>query len=209
VKVALLCSGPSLVAQWSQANPLAFDVVIAINRAGWLCVCDWLAFVDIAIIDRIKAEKALAPREGYITHQNHKLPPPSGWINLPWYGKPNSIPEVIRTERGDDVCGYTTPSALLVALVTAGSRGSVDIYGMDCTPEPKPDCGGWTQTGCHGSSRWLAELPWLRAARAQYPTIPVEIHGPCPAAASAYVQGTAHYNDLLPLYGHKAMLGVQ
>lgn len=201
MRVALLCSGPSLGSTWhgpvkSDAPAYyrrGFDVVIAVNRAAWAVTCDWCAFVDTAILEHA------APKLGFITHRNHPL---GGRQRhpLPWYEFEAAIPSALRMEQCSNVCAYTTPSALIVAGHFAGPNGEIEIHGMDCSPVPEKDCGGWTQPGSHGPSRWRRELPWLRGARAAISQVPVSYVGRAHQTVIDYIEGKVSMDAILAHY---------
>jgi len=162
--VAVLCPGPSLAAYWADGGEWASrcDLIVAVNRAGWLFRCDWLALSDEHIIQPIIQGSICPPRVGYITHCEMTLP--SGAVRRQ--------PPMYRVPQGSKAtpCAWTFPNALRFACENANG-GEVLLFGFDCSPGPdvvqeRPNLvpSGNIQAGSHGSKRWLDELPWIKEA---------------------------------------------
>lgn len=162
MKVAVLACGPSLLKHFNAREH--FDLVIAVNTAGWLYACDWLAFSDKHIIDPVIAGEHPKPRVGLLTN--------SGWftsasaMGLQWQTLPlydyrlkNLTPEMagLCIEQGMTECGYTFPNALFFAKQNATE---VHVFGFDCAMTVEDVAG---VKGHHTRKRWLCELPWVKA----------------------------------------------
>jgi hypothetical protein len=210
MKVALLASGPSLKLLWDEALAAKYDRILAVNRAGWLFPCHWLAFVDSAILKGLPANRH--PSLGYITHKNHNLPEGARRLPLTWYSKElKAVPPLVQTDMGDDACAYTFPSALLAADSLANStgyqQGSIDIYGFDAVTAA--DCADWTQPGSHGAGRWYIELRWLHHVWPRL-TSRVTHHGNAPHVVRDYLSGHGAWEDVLAHYkAPEAQMGMQ
>lgn len=163
MKVAVLACGPSLVRHYTQRE--AFDLVIAVNTAGWLYAHDWLAFSDKHIVVEVKQHETHWPRVGLLTNKAWKsVADQMGrqWVPLPLYHRQlgHLTPDMLAVcaEGAVTECAYTFPNALWFAR----QRGATDVhvYGFDCDPRPEDVAG---VKGYHTRKRWLTELPWIRA----------------------------------------------
>jgi hypothetical protein len=165
MKIAVLACGPSLVRHFDTRE--RFDLVIAVNTAGWLYACDWLAFSDKHIIDPVLAGDYEKPRAGLLSNK--------GWrdyaeaIGLRWEPLPlydwrlkNLTPEMcdLCIGQGMTECGFTFPNALHFAGLHGCMFGDqVHVFGFDCAMI-EGDVAG--VKGYHNRKRWLSELPWIR-----------------------------------------------
>jgi hypothetical protein len=165
VKVAVLAPGPSLYSRYDPSE--RFDLVIAINTAGWLYPCDWLAFSDTHIISPIRDGDIRPPTIGYLTNKGQAANLTSSPANtprieiLPLYDhrSPHLSPAMreLAKSQGMTECGYTFPNALHFALMQGAT--ALHIFGFDCA-EQEEDVAG--VKGYHTPKRWATELPWVR-----------------------------------------------
>lgn len=162
MKIAVLACGPSLVKHFNTRE--RFDLVIAVNTAGWLYACDWLAFSDRHIIDPVAAQEYDWPRRGLLTN--------TGWqsaakaLGLEWrplpiydYRLKNLTPAMagLCIEQGMTECGFTFPNALFFAGTFKPRE--LHVFGFDCAMT-EADVAG--VKGSHNRKRWTSELPWIR-----------------------------------------------
>jgi hypothetical protein len=167
VKVAVLAPGPSLSSRYTARFGEGCDLVIAVNTAGWLYPCDWLAFSDTHILAPITSGDTPPPFIGYLTNKGQAANLASTSANgprieiLPLYdrhlGQLSPRMSELAKSQGTTECGYTFPNALHFAL----SQGSTDlhVFGFDCA-EQEEDVAG--VKGYHTPKRWATELPWVR-----------------------------------------------
>ena len=158
MKVAVLACGPSLVKHYDTRE--AFDLVIAVNSAGWLYACDWMAFTDKHIL----AGDHVRPRAGYLTNKGWRTKVEAlglRWEPLPIYDYrlKNLTPAMAELCIGQGMteCGFTFPNALFFA----GKHGATDlhVFGFDCSMTEEDVAG---VKGYHTRKRWATELPWIR-----------------------------------------------
>jgi hypothetical protein len=166
MNIAVLACGPSLKQHYHAS--MAFDLVVAVNTAGWLFPCDWLAFSDRHIIEPVTSGTYALPRRGLLsnkgwrtTAQAHGLE----WEPLPIYDYrlKNLTPEMcgLAIQQGMTECGFTFPNALFFASRLADQAGDrVHVFGFDCAMQ-EGDVAG--VKGYHTRKRWLTELPWIKA----------------------------------------------
>lgn len=161
MKIAVLACGPSLVRHFDTRE--AFDLVIAVNTAGWLYRCDWQAFSDKMVIDPILSGEYECPRVGLLTNKGWKHAAEKlgiRWASLPLYDwrLNNLTPEMkqMAAQQGMTECGYTFPNALFFAKQLGATE--VHVFGMDCSA--KADVAGLD--AYHTRKRWLTELPWTK-----------------------------------------------
>jgi hypothetical protein len=164
-RVALLCPGPSLNDTWPRERESDYDLVVAVNTAGWRYTCDWLVFADRHIPERIRADGLHWPRIGAVTNGAHSLPDglirypaPLGFRQSQWL---TPAMRELAEKQGYSECPWTFPSALVFAQHMA-RHGSVHVFGYDATTD-KVDAGGWAG-GYHNPPRWERETPWIRLA---------------------------------------------
>lgn len=175
MNIAILCPGPSLSRVYQRQE---HDLVIAVNTAGWLYPCDYLAFQDLHIIEPFLLEEYQLPRIGCAT--NSDMPIPSGCTR-------HTFPSISS--------GYTLPRAMAFAATLRPSE--VHAYGFDCS-FAKLDAAG--QEGQHTRNRWLNELPWMRQQTKDTPSIAWHFHGDASFALREWVAGRSQGNlpSLLP-----------
>jgi hypothetical protein len=168
MKVAVLACGPSLPRYYSGRDS-ACDLVVAVNTAGWLYPCDWLACSDRHIIGPVLAGEHPLPRVGFLTNKGWRdsvLRSGLSFANLPLYDRrlgnltPNM--ESLAKSQGMTECGYTFPNALWFAAeqmnhVFPTEPRELHIYGFDCAESD--DVAG--VKGYHTPKRWQTELPWV------------------------------------------------
>lgn len=162
MKIAVLACGPSLVKHYDTRE--AFDLVIAVNSAGWLYACDWLAFSDRHIIDPVASGDYGWPRKGLLTN--------TGWqtaaklLRLEWrplpiydYRLKNLTPAMagLCIDQGMTECGFTFPNALFFAGTFKPRE--LNVFGFDCAMTVEDVAG---VKGSHNRKRWCSELPWIR-----------------------------------------------
>lgn len=163
-KIAVLCPGHSLTTNWTASSRVAggFELVIAVNRAGWLFEHDWLACGDDHVVEPIRNRIVAGPRVGYITHVRMEIPT----------GSQRREPPLYKIPKGDmpTECGWTFPNALMFACNEAAGD-EICVYGFDCLNQPdiaqvilspSPNGALNIKQGCHTQARWLAELPWVK-----------------------------------------------
>jgi hypothetical protein len=184
-RVACLACGPSLPFCWGQVKGERWDAVVAVNTAGWLYACDWLAFADPPIAAPILAGECDAPRAGYLTHPRTPLPSPGARAAFP-LKQPGVICRYAEfLPHGEDplCCAYTFPNALAFSCgLAALLPGEVHVYGMDFAAQQGDVCG---VGGDHKLGRWLSELPWIK--HAWYLLTPTA-HGNAPGAVVAWLE---------------------
>lgn len=161
MRFAVLCPGPSLPRFWGAVRHEAWDLVVAVNSAGWIYDCDWLVFADRGIKKPIEDGEADPPRVGYVTHPRTPLPTRAERSELPIRNERCRYRELL--PRGEDgiSCAYTFPNALAFAhrIVPNAPALEVHVYGFDCDPAPH---GVALEGGNHKLSRWVSELPWIK-----------------------------------------------
>jgi len=162
MKIAVLACGPSLVKHYDTRE--AFDLVIAVNSAGHLYSCDWLAFSDRHIIDPIVAGEYAWPRVGLLTNKGWKSVAPALCLRfepLPIYDYrlKNLTPAMCELCIGQGMteCGFTFPNALFFAGTKKPDE--LHVFGFDCAMTEEDVAG---VKGYHTRKRWTTELPWIR-----------------------------------------------
>jgi hypothetical protein len=161
-KVALLCPGPSIRETWSDAKFPEYDLVVAVNTAGWFYKCHWLAFADKGVGTPIFEGERPKPISGVLVASTAHIVRANrcgiGTRALRCETRPGVHEPSLR---GCHTCGFTMPNALKFALDACEKWDdrNVDIYGMD-----------WSQTNGvavlasddHSLKRWRREATWLR-----------------------------------------------
>jgi hypothetical protein len=163
MKVAVLACGPSLPRYYSGWDS-ACDLVVAVNTAGWLYPCDWLACSDRHIIGPVLAGEHPLPRVGFLTNKGWRDSVTAkgvSFANLPIYDRRlgNLTPAMteLAKSQGMTECGYTFPNALWFALHTLKAT-ELHIYGFDAVQSD--DVAG--VSGYHTPKRWQTEIPWVQ-----------------------------------------------
>lgn len=148
MRVAILCSGPSL----SRFAPFTADVILAVNSAGRLYQHDWYVAIDRCALTPLW-EGLIRPRVGVVTHPA-------------WFKK---IDNRIRKEAYpiSRLTHYSWPNAVAFALKLGATE--VDCYGVDW--KDCLDCAGGG--GTRNKQRWIKEAAALRTVI----TDKVRIHG--------------------------------
>jgi hypothetical protein len=158
VKLALLCNGPSLPDFWCDDLAGDYDIVVAVNTAGWHYFCDWECAVDRSILVPFFVGERPLPRAGFLSNK--------GWKEqILARGRRFEFRE-IHAEAGRlgafyDIgkeCAFTMPKAVVFAESLCPD-GSIEVFGFDCSDSVKDFAG---VDGMHGLNRWRAELAWLR-----------------------------------------------
>lgn len=177
MKIAVLACGPSLVRHFNPQRE-RFDLVIAVNSAGWLYACDWLAFSDRHIIHPILDGNYDKPRVGLLTNTGWKADAIDAgleWRPLPLYdyrlGNLTPAMAGLCIEAGMTECGFTFPNALFFAG-TFNPR-EVHVFGFDCAMTVEDVAG---VKGYHTRKRWLTELPWIKEAMPKGAFLRCECH---------------------------------
>jgi hypothetical protein len=169
MKIAVMACGPSLVRHYPSREE--FDVVVAVNTAGWLYQCDWLAFTDRHIIEPVNRGEYSAPLVGCLTNKNNAIPSGCERELLPIQNRnlkmlTQEMIELALTQ-GMTECAYTFPNALL----WAGMKFKPDqlhVFGFDCAMT-EADVAG--VKGYHTRKRWIQELPWIRMVLRPFPCV--------------------------------------
>lgn len=159
MNVAVLACGPSLVKHYTERE--RFDVVIAVNTAGWLYPCHWLAFTDRHIIEPVNRGEYPKPLTGCLTNRNNAIP--AGCVRelLPIQdrslGKLTPAMVELAASQAMTECAYTFPNALMFAQ--RFKPDALHVFGFDCAMT-EADVAG--VKGYHVRKRWCQELPWIR-----------------------------------------------
>lgn len=176
MKVAVLACGPSLVRKYTPHEK--FDLIVAVNSAGWLYPCDWLAFSDRHIIQPVFAGEYPKPTVGLLTNKGWKDDAARHgleWAPLPIYDYrlKNLTPAMagLCIEQGMTECGFTFPNALFFAGQQNPSE--VHVFGFDCAMTVEDVAG---VKGYHTRKRWLSELPWIKEAMPKGAILRCECH---------------------------------
>lgn len=177
MKIAVLGGGPSLIRHF---NPVRehFDLVIAVNGAGWLFQSDWHAFSDRRNIEPILAGEVHWPRVGFLTNTGWKKDVAREgirWEPLPIYdwrlGNLTDSMKALALAQGMTECGFTFPNALFFA--GKFNPREVHVFGFDCAMQ---ECDVAGVPGYHTRKRWLTELPWIKEAMPKGAFLRCECH---------------------------------
>lgn len=167
MRVALLCTGPSLPQQWADEYFDEFELIIALNTAGhryrhhYLCGAD--RHIMLPMLTAEPEDKICRPFKGVITNSAYgraSMKQHLEWIRLPLQNgdyNEQRWPALCKA-MNTRVCAYSMPNALYVALERAGNE-PLHIFGMDCSQETLDFSG---QKGDHSRNRWIQETAWLR-----------------------------------------------
>lgn len=157
--IAVLCPGPSLPKHWEQCDPADYSEIVAVNTAGHVYVCDWLAFADWHIIRPIEAKQIPPPCIGCLCKPGMAVVRGLRYEDLSQsFPKLGIIPTI--PQDPDPKCGYTFANTL-AWLQHRTNRSPLHVFGFDCSPQLKDFTG---QLGDHSNNRWLKELLWIKAA---------------------------------------------
>ena len=170
MRLAVLGCGPSLVKHYDQREP--FDVVIAVNTAGWIYPCHWLAFTDRHIIEPILRGEYPPPIGGCLTNKNNVIPEGCVRERLPIQDRSIGLltPAMVALAAAQRMteCAYTFPNALMFAATF--KPATLDVFGFDCAMTEQDIAG---VRGYHTRKRWITELPWIRLTLAAFSKVTI------------------------------------
>jgi hypothetical protein len=195
--VAVLCPGPrSLSKVWCDDLFDCYALVVAVNTAGWLFRCHWLAGVDDHVIRPVMGGTKRRPLRGILSNTGWRteiVHRRFGWECLGRFyemGENERWAAVVEKDDGKKVgvFRFTFPNALAWAL--AHSPASVDVFGVDWSFD-RLDAAG-DDRGDHKELRWMQEAEELRRLirdLAPHQRDGLRIHGEAPAAVRDYIMG--------------------
>lgn len=197
MRVALLCTGPSLPEVWADEFASEYDCVIALNTAAHRFTHHWLAGADKHVLmPMLRREPGInRPLCGVITNSAYgreAMKQGLKWIKTPLQNPAETVKAFPISTAGKQgrVCAYTMPNALHIAYQQAAG-GVVHIYGMDCS-EHSLDFSG--QKGDHTRNRWVQETSWLREMWRPEQTV---IYGRASEAVRAYLRSETNVNPFI------------
>jgi len=161
-RIALLAAGPSLPEVYCDEFMDDYELIVAVNTAGWKFTHHWLFAFDRQIFTPVFERKpgVCLPLVGVQTNKPHREEAVRlGWraeIPGPYYGLGLTAEQ--RARAGTERCIFTFPNALRFCL-SRFPRASLDIYGMDYAIG-KPCVGG--ASGDRGEKRFRREALWVR-----------------------------------------------
>lgn len=157
MKVALLSCGPSLKERWQNRYKYKYDFTIGVNTAGWLYEVDMLACLDKEIILDYPKNRPFPAQ--VLTHKDYPVPKKSKKIVSQAYNiKAKEVIPVQQLRFAASYCNYTFPQALWY-IGEYFPEAEVDVFGFDIAIHSADVVG---KAGSRGTSRWRAELPWIR-----------------------------------------------
>jgi hypothetical protein len=171
-RIALLVGGPSLKEDWSREREGFFDEVVSVNGAAFVFPCDYAVMVDSPLVKQITGRTKPAPRVALVTYQN-AYKRTTDQMKLRCLQVPNI---------GKGVKHYTMPRALKFALIRAGEKGQVWIFGMDFS-DSKHDVAG--VKGERSQKRWEQEACALRVIWDKRVAV---VHGKISASRLAFIR---------------------
>jgi hypothetical protein len=198
MRVALLCTGPSLPEGWHDDFFPDYGCVIALNTAGHRYTHHWLCGADKHILMPMLTRQTGVNRPliGVITNSAYgreAVKQGLKWMNTPLQKPEETVKAFPISTAGKQgrICAYSMPNALHIAYQQAAG-GGVDIYGMDCS-EHTLDFSG--QKGDHSRNRWIQETSWLREMWRPAHTV---IYGRASEAVRAYLRSETAQNPFIP-----------
>lgn len=170
-RVALLVNGPSLTTHWREPMALDFDLIVAMNTAGWVFPHDYAVVTDPQLVREVVDNGKMRPMLGMVCYEAHAQRLSQcgiRWVEM--IGIPKSKP-------------YTFPKAIVFALKQAGPAGTVELFGVDWT-DSKTDVAG--VSGDHNPKRWQQEAEVVRRV---WDSRIVAVHGAITPARLDYFKG--------------------
>lgn len=172
MKVALLSAGPSISTLWTEERKHEFDLVVALNCAGWLFDCDWMVAAHrhglvpwlggsfagtvpdprAPEVEEYEGMTRPAPRIGFaVPPELLPVVTPRYFdrlvTRLPW-------PNQERTKEP-----YTIIPAFRMCRLLSGEDGEVHVFGWDCTVGVRDVC---NQAGHFHATRWVREIQGVK-----------------------------------------------